>query len=155
MGGRVKIPNLTNNSPKALVFRVFMLAPFAAAIILCYARFLIVMFDTDWEFRSYFGAGPENPAAWRLMAEDLSIIAVSLLLAFGVGRKEPSPFRWLAYFPTFAVGFSFWTFTALYFFFFILGAIALQEMDFALNVLCGIAGSVPEVIAPLPAGWSG
>ena len=151
----MKIPNLTNNSPEALMFRVFMLAPLAAAIILCYARFLIVMFDTDWEFRSYFGAGPENPAAWRLMAEDLSIIAVSLLLAFGVGRTEPSPLRWLAYFVTFTVGFPFCVVTAVSAFFFILGAIALQEMDFALNVLRGIAGSVPEVIAPLPAGWSG
>ena len=34
-------------------------------------------------------------------------------------------------------------------------AIALQEMDFALNVLRGIAGLVPEVIVPLPVGWSG
>ena len=151
----MKIPNLTNNSPETLMFWVFMLAPFAAAIILCYARFLIVMFDTDWEFRSYFGAGPENPAAWRLMAEDLSIIAVSLLLAFGVGRTEPSPLRWLAYFVTFTVGSPFWLVTAVFAFFFILGAIALQEMDFALNVLRGIAGLVPEVIVPLPAGWHG
>ena len=155
MGGRVKIPNLTNNSPEALMFWVFMLAPFGAAIVFCYVRFLILAFDPSAAYESYFFVWPDKLAPWRLMAEDLPIMAVSVLLFFGVGRTAPSPFRWLAYFLTFAVGFSFWTFTALYFFFFILGAIALQEMDFALNVLRGIAGLVPEVIVPLPAGWSG
>ena len=107
MGGRVKIPNLTNNSPEALVFWAFMLAPFGAAIVFCYVRFLILAFDPSAAYESYFFVWPDKLAPWRLMAEDLPIMAVSVLLFFGVGRTAPSPFRWLAYFLTFAVGFSF------------------------------------------------
>ena len=149
MGGRVKIPNLTNNSPDALVFWAFMLAPFGFAVLYASSK-LVGLLPT---FSPIFD--PERETVLQFNARLINTILVDAALFFGVGRTEPSPFRWLAYFVTFTVGFPFCVVTVVFAFTFILGAVTLQEMDFALDVLRGFAGLVPAVIVPLPAGWPG